>query len=258
VILFLLASVSLLAFGDANAAAAADLSDRIAITQVIGPPDVKVIHAAGQREENLHRGDNLFVGDEVRVAPKQLVHLTSHDDAEYKLAPGSSFKIESRKPDKQTLSFWTFQILEGAMFGSVIHQGDKDGYRLKVKTPTAALGVRGTRFLVLVEKDKKLSSTDVLEGKVWWGTDLAFPAGSYREISAHHHGEVGADGRVSLSDSKGEEAKLLRDYGFVLGEEGKATQHGSAQECATRGLGWRSGDGSNGGECFKEELEKEE
>jgi hypothetical protein len=234
----------------AFAFAGPELSDRLQITDVVGPSEVKVVHQAGHREEMLRRGANLFVGDEVDVAPKQIIGLTARDDAQYKLAPGTHFLVEARKPDKQTQSYWSFQLLRGAMWGQVAKK-NQDGFRLKVRTKSAALGIRGTEYLV--SGDETNSAVDVLEGTVWWGKDAAFAAGTYREVSAGRRGELGPDGRIVVTDSKGDKAKLVRDYGLAIDASAEKGTHGTAQQCAALGLGWRTGDGSNGGECFRGE-----
>lgn len=231
----------------AAAFAAPQLSDRIQVTKVFGPPDVHVKLGMGGKEKVLHASDDLFVGDEVTVLPKQVVSLAAFDGSTWRLAPGTHFTAEARKPDKVNLSYWSFGLAQGAMWGKVTKDADaKEGFRLKVRTKTAALGIRGTEYLL--ETDSERSAIDVIEGTVWWGTDPLFAAGTYQMISAGHHGEIGADGHVNVSESKGDLPKLLRDYGIGLPDDAKKAT-GSAADCLALGKGWRSDNGSSVGEC---------
>jgi hypothetical protein len=229
----------------AMALAAPVMSDRIQVSEVIGPTDVHVRRK--KADEIIHAGEDLVPGDEVTVGDRQVVSLTAFDGSKWKLAPNTRFTAESRRPDKMNQAYWQFQITKGAMWGKVSKNlEDKEGFRLKVRTKSAALGIRGTEYLV--KGDNKRSSVDVLEGTVWWGTDPNFASGSYKVIAAGSHGDVGADGRVNISETKGSPAKLKKDYGIELSDEAiKAS--GTAAECLARGKGWRSDNGSSLGEC---------
>jgi hypothetical protein len=133
------------------------------------------------------------------------------------------------------------------MWGKVKKEADvKEGFRLKVRTKMAALGIRGTEYLL--EGDETHSGIDVLEGTVWWGTDPNFTPGSFKAISAGSHGEIGAGGQVTVTETKGDSAKLLHAYGLDLGEEIREAP-ATAADCLARGKGWRSDNGSSVGEC---------
>ena len=96
--------------------AAEDLSNQIRIVEVAGAvKEVKVIRAVGKKEAPLRSGEILFVGDEVQVAPRQVVVLQAYDGSQWKLAPETQFRIESRKPDPKTFAYWTFQLTKGSM-----------------------------------------------------------------------------------------------------------------------------------------------
>jgi hypothetical protein len=68
-------------------------------------------------------------------------------------------------------------------------------------------------------------------------------------VNAGSHGEISADGKVNVSETKGNPAKLLKDYGIELSDEAKKATTGTAAECLARGKGWRSANGSSAGEC---------
>lgn len=244
----------LLSAAAASAWAGPDFSDRLQLEKVYGPKEVKVVRAVGARETYLGQGDAVFVGDEIQTAAGQIVELSAWDKSAWKVAPLSRLKLESRKPDKKSLFYWTMDLVRGSMWGKVTKEGaEKDAFRLKVKTKFASMGVRGTEYLV--GGDDKLSTLDVLEGAVWWGKDPAFPAGSYKEVRAGQHAEMGPDGKVTVHSSEGDVPALARRYGVVPGEDGAPSAKeppATKEQCKARGRGWKATDGSNLGECSDE------
>lgn len=246
----------LLAFAT-TAWAGPDFSDRLQLEKVYGPKEVKVVRAAGARETYVGQGDAVFVGDEIHTAAGQIVELSAWDKSAWKIAPLSRLRLESRKPDKKSLFYWTMDLVRGNMWGKVTKEGssDKDAFRLKVKTRFATMGVRGTEYLV--GGDEKLSTLDVLEGAVWWGKDPAFAAGTYKEVRAGQHAEMGADGKVTLHSSEGDVPALAKRYGVVPGENGADAPSvkeppATKELCKAKGRGWKATDGSNLGECSDE------
>jgi hypothetical protein len=239
-------------FLTAAAQAAPELRDRFQITEVKGRPDVKVIRGAGKREEILRRGDNVFSGDLLEAGTEQLVEISSYDGSIWYLAPGTQIKADSLEPGAKSPAYRTFRLLRGALHGKVPKRNSlKQGLeppRIKILLKAAALGVQGAEFVVT--GGDKISTVDVLEGKVWWGRDENLPSSSSKEVTAGFHAELGADGRIRIIETKGDRAKLLRDYGLSI-EDGTSTIYGSARHCAALGLGWRGGAGSIEGECFK-------
>ncbi len=236
-----------------SARAAPDFSDRLQLEKIHGPKEVKVIRAAGAREQFLSQGDSVFVGDEIQSAAGQIVELSAWDKSAWKIAPLSRLKIESRKPDRKSLFYWTMNLLQGGMWGKVTKDAkEKDGFRLKVKTRYSSMGIRGTEYLV--SGNESLSSLDVIEGVVWWGKNVEFPPGSYKEVRAGQHAEMGPEGKVVLHGSKGDLAALAKAYGVVPGEDGIGPQeiHFTKEQCRDQGKGWKATDGSNMGECTSE------
>lgn len=233
------------------AQAAPELSDRIRVEKVHGPKEVQVIRSVGNKEESATAGDMLFIGDTVITAPGQIVQLSAFDKSSWAVAPNSRLKLESRKPDSKSLFYWTFNLVKGAMWGEVPKaETAKDGFRLKVKTKYAAMGIRGTEYLL--GGDESLSTLEVLEGTVWWGKSADFAEGSYKEVKAGQHAEMGPDGKVTVHSSSGDKAALAKLYGVVPGQNGgsPAAKQSTREECSAQGLGWKSGNGSNKGECF--------
>lgn len=229
-----------------------DFSDRLQLEKVYGPKEVKVVRAVGKKEATLSQGDAVFVGDEIHTAAGQIVELSAWDKSAWKVAPNSRLKLESRKPDKKTLFYWTMNLVKGGMWGKVEKEAaDKNGFRLKVKTKFASMGIRGTEYLV--SGDEKLSSLDVLEGVVWWGKSAEFEPGSYKEVKAGQHAEMGPDGKVTLHSSQGDVPTLAKRYGVVPGEtQEPAREPQSIDSCKAQGKGWKAVSGSALGECTNE------
>jgi hypothetical protein len=230
-----------------------DFSDRLQLEKVYGPKAVKVVRAVGNKETSLYQGDAVFVGDEIHTAAGQIVELSAWDKSAWKVAPNSRLKLESRKPDKKTLFYWTMNLVKGGMWGKVEKEAaDKNGFRLKVKTKYASMGIRGTEYLL--SGDDKLSSLDVLEGVVWWGGSAEFEPGSYKEVKAGQHAEMGPDGKVNIHSSQGDVPTLAKRYGVVPADaqESAGGLH-SIDSCKAQGKGWKAVSGSSSlGECTNE------
>ncbi|HEY8278711.1 MAG TPA: FecR family protein [Bdellovibrionota bacterium] len=245
------------------AAAAPETSDRLRISEVNGPKEVKVVRAVGAREEYAGAGTLLFVGDEIITASGQIVGVESYDGSKWKIAPNTKLKLEARKPEKESYSFWVLNVFAGALWGEVPKSTDgKNGMRLKIHTKNAAMGIRGTEYLL--EGDDKHSAIDVLEGTVWWGKSIDFAPGTYREVSAGEHAEMTADGKISVSKSEGDKGALAVRYGVAVPgpiSEGDAKpvpkKSQSTGDCWAKGKGWKDPDGSKLGDCDPEENAKE-
>ncbi len=233
------------------ALAAPEISNRITVEKVHGPREVAVTRAVGNKTESVGTGAELFEGDTVSTAGGQIVELAAYDGSAWKIAPDSRLKLESRKPDKKTIFYWTMQLAAGSMWGAVPKgPGDGDSFRLKVKSKTSAMGIRGTEYLY--GGDEKLSTLDVLEGTVWFGKDAAFAEGTYKEVHAGQHAEMGADGKIQVQPSMGDKAALAKRYGVLPSAGADAAPAASAtrEQCLQKGKGWKSKDGSSLGECY--------
>jgi ferric-dicitrate binding protein FerR (iron transport regulator) len=239
-------------FVAASAQAGPETSDRLRISEVKGPQDVAVVRAVGRRKESVQAGDDLQVGDEVDTVKGQVVTLDAYDGSKWKVGSEAQFRVESRKPEKQNYFYWTFSLIRGAMWGKVEKASEgESGFRLKTRTKTAAMGVRGTEYLVGSDADH--SEIDVLEGKVWWGPSIGFEDGSYKEIPAGEHAELWANGKMETRKSDGDAGALQRHYGLLPSLAGEhplgVKKTGSPDDCRAFGKGWCSHDGARPGEC---------
>ena len=230
-------------------------SDRISIDNVVGPSAVKIIRRTG-KEEQKSVGDELFLGDTIETTAKQIVSLQSYDGSVWKIAPETSIKLESRQPESNNFSYWIFSMVKGSLWGKVNPGSDKESYKVKIKTKTAAIGIRGTEYLM--QGNDAEAEVDVLEGKVWWGPSEKFEPGSFIEVKAGEHAEL-RNKTISKpipTIQKGQD--LLRKYRLALDEDRK-TANGEVQgvssieDCHHRGMGWKNKNGSRLGECYREQ-----
>jgi hypothetical protein len=232
-------------------------SDRLVLKDTFGSPELKVLRQGSEKKaETVTKGAELFVGDIVETVARQVVSLESFDGSVWKLAPNTKLKLEARVPQKKDFFHWTFAMQQGAMWGKVLPRKDAEGFRLKVKTRNAAMGIRGTEYRLETKED--FTGLDVLEGVVWFGNASGFEPGTYVEVKAGEHAEIGGDGKPkasAMSTAKG--ATLTEKYGLseklpsMLSETVENAPN-SPEDCRVRGEGWASKTGAtNRGECKK-------
>lgn len=186
--------------------------DALRIAEVLGSEkEVKVL--SGGTEKKMAAGLLVKQGDELQTAEGQTVTLSATDGSLFRIAPRTTFRIDGRRQEGSGAVAWIFHLVKGAFLGTVEKDARaKDTFRLKVKSKFAALGVRGTKFLM--KEEGALAQVDVLEGTVWWGTSSAFVPGEYKTVSAGQHAETDASGKTTVSPSAGTD-ELLEGYGFL-------------------------------------------
>lgn len=123
------------------AAAAADVGE---ITFVIGK--VRIVDAAGVAR-NAEAGGRVAPGDHIETPAGGHVHLRFIDGGFVSVRPGSSFTLEAYDTDKANTAI-RFKLEQGVMrsISGAATQANKERFRLN--TPLAAIGVRGTDFVV--------------------------------------------------------------------------------------------------------------
>jgi hypothetical protein len=100
-------------------------------------------------------------GSSVRTGAKSVLKLKITGKGVVVLGPLGQMKIESldeRKP--------SFIKLAKGQFRAILNKEKKEDYKLIVKTKTAALGVRGTDFLIVHNDVNDITSTVAYEGQV--------------------------------------------------------------------------------------------
>jgi len=108
--------------------------------------------ARGADRVTLVVGADIFIGDRVETGPEGQVQILFADDTELVVGPGSALVIEDYllRNDGSAGSL-AVEMLSGA-FRFATGKSGKDRYR--IDTPTGTIGVRGTAFDVVVDRDK--------------------------------------------------------------------------------------------------------
>ncbi|MFZ6799409.1 FecR family protein [Undibacterium sp. Di24W] len=144
-----LCSVILLAWLFAFNAYAADIAGTVSF--VIG--DAQVMQD-GQIQK-VARGQNILVGQTLQTGDNGHIHLRMIDGAFVSLRPSSRMKIDDYKYDQASPSNNSikFNVEQGVVRSITGKAGEaaKDKYRMN--TPLAAIGIRGTDFVVRVSQE---------------------------------------------------------------------------------------------------------
>jgi hypothetical protein len=191
----------------------AEASDALEIREIVGGSQVKWIKAISRREVNAKIGDLLLPGDEIETLSKQVVSLSAEDGSKWKIAPNTRFKIQEKS--KIGGSPRLLSLIRGSMWGSAAGEEKRDGFQLKIQLTTAALGVRGTEYLI--ESNVGYSAVDVLKGEVMWGKDISFRKGTYVIVKAGKRAEVSGSLKGKLPQKAIPSKKtdiLLKHYGL--------------------------------------------
>ncbi len=156
-----LAPVALLLFalmGTAHGAATQDGPAMVGeATLVIGV--AKLISADGV-ERTVERGSAIRVGDRVETGAGGHVHLRFVDGARLSVRPASRLQVEnySRGSDASALTAIKFRLDEGVVRSITGAWGEAERDRFRLNTPVAAIGVKGTDFVVKSDGETTLAS----------------------------------------------------------------------------------------------------
>lgn len=116
--------------------------------------------------EAIERGKPIFVGDQITTSSNGHVHIRFIDDALVSVRPGSQLLIERYdfNPANPELSAVKFRLEEG-ITRSISGEAAKNAReRFRLNTPIAAIGVRGTDFVV--STDSASTRAQVYEGVI--------------------------------------------------------------------------------------------
>ncbi|MEG2630849.1 MAG: FecR domain-containing protein [Comamonas sp.] len=132
-------------------------------TLVIG--QVRVMHADGSASA-MTRGFEVRVGDTVQTELGGHVHLRFVDGGRVSVRPSSRLQIDSygySETDTQASAI-KFKLEEGVVRSITGEWGAAARHRFRLNTPVAAIGVKGTDFLVKATSD--LTSASVFTGAI--------------------------------------------------------------------------------------------
>jgi hypothetical protein len=126
-------------------------------TLVIGV--AKVFPADGSSHA-VERGTSIRVGDRVETEVGGHVHFRFVDGGRLSIRPSSRLQVESysHSPDQPNLTAIKFRLDEGVVRSITGAWGEAARDRFRLNTPVAAIGVKGTDFVVKSEFDKTTAS----------------------------------------------------------------------------------------------------
>lgn len=105
------------------------------------------------------QGDSIFAGDIIKTEKGSLVKVLMNDDTIFQIGPQTKFEFQkfimATKNDRQA----TYKIWHGKLRSLFVKKAKKG--MLKIKTPTVAMGVRGTEILTDVYKVGNDIKTDI-------------------------------------------------------------------------------------------------
>ncbi|WP_127716487.1 FecR domain-containing protein [Halobacteriovorax sp. HLS] len=151
-------------------------------------------------ELSLKKGDHLYVGAKLVSGKRSFIKIMMKDDTIFQLGPNSEFSLEKFEFKSKSEREAVYNLAKGKLRSLFTVKAPTRS--LKIKTPTASMGVRGTEILSDVYK---------LEGKIT--TDIALLSGSL-EVQA-----------------KGVTKKIMMQPGFVY----KSSLGNSIDKIAVRG-----------------------
>ncbi|MDQ2778154.1 MAG: FecR domain-containing protein [Pseudomonadota bacterium] len=114
----------------------------------------QVVRADGTSEA-LHRGSSIRVGDRIETAGNGHVHVHFIDDAAVSVRPGSTLEVQAYRYDKARpeLNEVRLTVDKGVSRSISGKATEFDKNRFRLNTPLAAIGVRGTDFIVQTDPE---------------------------------------------------------------------------------------------------------
>ncbi len=143
-----LAGASLIvAAGAAGAGDAAGVADVGRVSLLIG--DARVVRADGS-QHILQRGAQILVGDRIETSANGHVHMRFVDNAAVSVRPDSSLEVQAYRYDaaRPETNEIRLRVEKGTSRSISGAATDLDKSRFRLNTPIAAIGVRGTDFIV--------------------------------------------------------------------------------------------------------------
>ena len=126
------------------------------VSLVIGV--VKIIHSQGQ-EEVLEKDGFIRVGDQLFTNAAGHVHLLFIDGARVSVRPQSHLIIEDYSPaSAKAQASIRFRLEQGTMRSITGSWGEENHERFRLNTPLAAIGIKGTDFVVKSEPNQTLAT----------------------------------------------------------------------------------------------------
>lgn len=167
----------------------------IEVEDVIGTSVPRLADEAGV-ETPLAKGDFVAPGDTVITDEGVSVDLRMSDGSLIRVTPNSSFTVFAiDESENESGARWMFGLFRGLVEAAVtkakeIETGraseEKEEIKIEVKTPSATLGVRGTKFSLAEEENEVFVET--IEGEVLiGGEETDFSPGSFTSVKDNEY-----------------------------------------------------------------------
>jgi hypothetical protein len=120
------------------------------------PKNSKPGSASASISRALTRGQSIFLGEHVLTGPGAHVHIRFVDGAFVAVRPESRLVVEQYEfnPSEPSASIVKFQLMQGVARSITGKAGEAAKERFRLNTPVAAIGVRGTDFVVATRVDE--------------------------------------------------------------------------------------------------------
>lgn len=147
----------------ASAGAAASIPEIVGeVTTVIGAAHLRQGETEGQP---IRRGAQVRTGDRIETTASGHVHIRFIDGGLVSIRPGSRLHVqEYRKDSNADRGAIRFQLEQGVVRSVTGEWGEHDKDRFRLNTPVAAIGIKGTDFIVKTAGD--LTQASVLSGAI--------------------------------------------------------------------------------------------
>ncbi|MBI2522440.1 MAG: FecR domain-containing protein [Bdellovibrio sp.] len=120
-----------------------------------------VVNSSARPSSPLQKGDTIQEGDTITTGAGSLVKIEFSNNSTIFVGPESSMKLDKMENGKANV----ISLIKGQL-QSRYSKGENSDYKAVVKTHTAALGVRGTHFLMAYNAENKVSSAVTFSGHV--------------------------------------------------------------------------------------------
>ena len=130
---------------------------------------IELAHVEGDAQSGgqpLRKGATLSAGDELKTGKDGYVTIKLADGSTLALQPGSTLAVDTVKKTALTPSSEALFTLKNGRVEASVQKRSASGSRFEVRTPIAVAAVRGTRFRVAADEEKRTATSEVLEGNV--------------------------------------------------------------------------------------------
>jgi hypothetical protein len=135
---------------------------------------IDVVSTDGSKAELVKDGA-VQPGDLVRTGAGSWADLRLCDGTGLRVGENSKFYYEGADNERESFAAWAFRLVRGSLRAAVVSSGNGDRVKLRVRTASASLGVRGTEFVVDSDDAGDWeTSLHTLEGEVLMGPEADF------------------------------------------------------------------------------------